>query len=102
MSTLESDDSIIERPGVGKIGSVREKGDLWALCTLDNQTDILNTGVANPERIRTEVLESTKVLVRTVTGDIPGIIGDYSIVAPPGSRVWHRMWTLTLEDPLCE
>jgi hypothetical protein len=102
--SLGSESSITQRPGIGKIGSLREKGHLWAACTLDDQSNSLNLGIANPKQIReaTEVHEGTKVSVFTATRVVKGEITEYSLVALDGTKAFYKMWPVYPEQPLCK
>jgi hypothetical protein len=75
---LGSNSSIIG-PGGGKIGLLREKGDNWAVCTLDSQSNTLNNGLVNPET-REELQGSPAILLYTVTGAVRGRIVGCSLL----------------------
>ncbi len=78
----------------------------WALCTIDrskmrqsNDVILPNGNILCPRNIAQEDPADMTVIINTgSTGIVNGcIVGDYSLVALPGSKFFQRMWIVVLE-----
>lgn len=113
----------IYRTGSDQIGSLRHKRlietfslkgqkDLdWALCSLAGSQPHTLNGVKLPDgytlyskRIVENDLFNAPVWVNTgTTGVVKGyLMGDYSLVALPGNKMFQRMWMVILERHICK
>ena len=81
----------------------------WALYTIDrNKMHLSNTvflpngNILLPRNIAQKDPCDMAVVIHTgTTGIVNGsIIGDYSLVALPGSRFFQRMWIVILDRPI--
>ncbi|KAE9365459.1 hypothetical protein N431DRAFT_353051 [Stipitochalara longipes BDJ] len=82
-------------------------GDLdWALCTIDrtrmhlsNTVSLANGNILCPRNIaQTDPIDMAVVVHTGLTGVVNGcILGDYSLVALPGSKYFQRMWIVILD-----
>ena len=102
----------------GQIGTLHRKrllpqvlepgcGDMdWALCAIDrkkmrqsNNVILPNGNILCPRNIAQEDPTDMAVIINTgSTGVVNGcIVGDYSLVALPGSKLFQRMWIVVLE-----
>ena len=102
----------------GQIGTLHRKrllpqvlepgcGDMdWALCAIDrkkmrqsNNVIPPNGNILCPRNIAQEDPTDMAVIINTgSTGVVNGcIVGDYSLVALPGSKLFQRMWIVVLE-----
>lgn len=115
---IESSHSTIHHRASGPVGSLYRKRILpqasqsgpgnmdWALCTFDrnkirlsNQVLLPNGIILSPRNISQDDPTDMAVIVHTgSTGIVDGyIVGDYSLVALPGSRSFQRMWIVVLK-----
>jgi hypothetical protein len=78
----------------------------WALCTddrnkirLSNNVFLPNGNILCPRNIAQGDPTDMAVIIHTgPTGIVNGcIVGDYSLVALPGSKFFQRMWIVVLE-----
>jgi hypothetical protein len=78
----------------------------WALCAIDrdkmrlsNKLLLPNGNILCPRNVAQRDPTDMAVLIPTgLNGIINGyIIGDYSLVALPGSKFFQRMWIVILE-----
>jgi hypothetical protein len=98
--------------GTSKVGSLVHKSTFeegrnldWAVCALDysqvlitNQTILENGSKLFTSQIVEELPTDAAVFVQAGGKSIKGyILGDYSLVALPGSKSFQRMWVVILE-----
>jgi hypothetical protein len=121
VESIESSPSVIHYQTSGAIGNLHGKrysgqfsepsswGLDWALCTIDrNKMHLSNTvflpdgSILCPRNVAQKDLSNMAVLIHTgPTGILSGcIIGDYSLVALPGSKFFQRMWIVILDRPV--
>jgi hypothetical protein len=101
---------VLKRKRLLKQNISRDSEDLdWALCSFDrNLLKLSNTvllpdgNILDPKNVAQDDPRDTAVWVNTgPTGVEKGfIMGDYSLLALPGSKKFQRMWIVVLDRPV--